>query len=125
MALAEQSDVLIVAARADTSNRNLIDRQVLDALGKRGCLVNVARGSIVDEDALIEALRSGALGSAALDVFWEEPTPAERWFDVPNVVLTPHTSGATADTVPKMVGQAIENLRRCFAGEPLLSPVQL
>jgi lactate dehydrogenase-like 2-hydroxyacid dehydrogenase len=121
--LAKESDVLIVAARAEPANKNLIDQAVIEALGKRGCLVNVARGSLVDEDALIAALKSGALGSAALDVFWQEPTPPERWADVPNVVLTPHMSGATADTVPKMVGQAIENLRRHFAGEALLSPV--
>ena len=121
--LAEDCDVLIVAARADASNRNLIDAEVIEALGKRGCLVNVARGSVVDEDALIAALKSGALGSAALDVFWQEPTPPDRWAEVPNIVLTPHMSGATADTVPKMVGQAIENMRRHFAGEALLSPV--
>lgn len=123
--LARDSDVLVIAARADASNRNLIDAEVMNALGKRGCLINVARGSIVDEDALIDALKAGRLGSAALDVFWEEPTPAERWADVPNVVLTPHTSGASADTVPKLVAQAIENLRRYFAGEPVLSPVKL
>jgi lactate dehydrogenase-like 2-hydroxyacid dehydrogenase len=123
--LAEASDVLIVTARADASNKNLIDGPVIEALGKRGCLVNVARGSIVDEDAVIAALNSGALGSAALDVFWEEPTPLERWRDVPNTILTPHVSGASADTVPKMVGQAVENMRRFFAGEPLYSPVAL
>jgi lactate dehydrogenase-like 2-hydroxyacid dehydrogenase len=123
--LARDSDVLIVAARADASNRNLIDAAVIEALGKRGCLVNVARGSVVDEDALIAALKAGTLGSAALDVFWEEPTPAARWADVPNTVLTPHMSGATSDTVPKMVGQAVENLRRFFAGEPVMTPVQL
>ena len=121
--LAEASDVLIVTARADPANRNLIDTAVIEALGKRGCLVNVARGSIVDEDAVIAALKSGALGTAALDVFWEEPTPIERWRNVPNTILTPHVSGASADTVPKMVGQAVENMRRHFAGEPLFSPV--
>lgn len=121
--MAKASDVLIVAAAATPANRNLIDAAVVEALGKRGLLVNVARGSIVDEDAVIAALMAGTLGMAALDVFWEEPTPLDRWKDVPNTLLTPHVSGATADTVPKMIGQAIENMRRHFAGEALFSPV--
>lgn len=123
--LAKASDVLVIAAAASTENRNLIDAAAIEALGRRGCLVNVARGSIVDEDALIAALKSGALGSAALDVFWEEPTPLARWADVPNTVLTPHISGATADTVPKMIAQAVDNMRCFFAGEPVLTPVQI
>ncbi len=77
---------------------------------------------MVDEDALIAALRSGALGMAALDVFAEEPTPAERWRDVPNVTLTPHTAGATTGAVPRMLALTRENLRCFFAGEPLANP---
>lgn len=123
--LAQDSDVLMVSCRGDETTRNLIDRPVMDALGKRGLLVNVSRGRVVDEDALIDALRERRLGMAGLDVFWEEPTPAARWRDVPNIVLTPHSAGASAETVVKMVGQAVENLRRHFAGEPLLSPVQI
>lgn len=125
LALAQASDVLVVACRADETNKNLIDRPVIEALGRRGLLVNVARGQIVDEDALISALKDGALGMAALDVFWNEPTPAARWADVPNVVLTPHLAGATAESVVRLVGQAADNLRRYFAGEPLASPVEL
>ena len=125
LALAQASDVLVVACRADATNRNLIDRPVMEALGRRGLLVNVARGQIVDEDALIAALTDGVLGMAALDVFWNEPTPAARWADVPNVVLTPHLAGATAESVVKLVGQAADNLRRYFAGQPVASPVEL
>ena len=121
--LAEKSDVLVVACRSDDTTKGLISREVIDAVGKRGVLVNVARGQVVDEDALIEALKERRLGMAGLDVFWQEPTPAARWRDVPNIVLTPHSAGASAETVVKMVGQAVENLRRHFAGEPLLSPV--
>ena len=123
IALAEASDILIVACRADASNRNLISQAVIEALGPRGLLVNVARGSVVDEDALIAALKDKRLGRAALDVFWQEPTPAARWADVPNVVLSPHSAGGTLESIPKMIGQALENLRRHFAGETLLSPV--
>jgi lactate dehydrogenase-like 2-hydroxyacid dehydrogenase len=115
--------VLIVASRADAANKGMISTEVIEALGPRGLLVNVARGSIVDEDALIAALKDGRLGMAALDVFAHEPTPVERWTGVPNVVLTPHMAGATLESVPQMVGQCLENLRRFFHHEPLLSPI--
>lgn len=120
--LSEDSDILIVACRADASNRGLISREVIDALGPRGLLVNVSRGSVVDEDALIAALKDKRLGRAALDVFQQEPTPPARWADVPNTVLSPHAAGGTLESIPRMIGQAHENLRRHFAGEPLLSP---
>jgi lactate dehydrogenase-like 2-hydroxyacid dehydrogenase len=123
LALAGESDILIVAARAGADNRKLVGRDVIEALGPQGLLVNVARGQLVDEDALIAALTSGALGMAALDVFETEPTPAERWTEVPNVVLSPHTAGATSAALPKMVALTRENLRRFFAGEPLANAV--
>ncbi|MBV9994128.1 MAG: 2-hydroxyacid dehydrogenase [Caulobacteraceae bacterium] len=122
-ALADASDILVVAARAGEENRRIIDAGILKALGPHGLLVNVARGQLVDEDALIAALKSGRLGMAALDVFAAEPTPAERWAGVPNVVLSPHTAGATSAAVPKMVAMTRENLRRFFAGEPLANPI--
>lgn len=124
LALARDSDVLFVACRGDAANRNLISKAVIEAVGPRGCIVNVARGSVVDEDALIQALKAGDLGMAALDVFEEEPTPAARWADVPNTVLTPHSAGGTLESIPRMVGQTLENLRLYFNKEPLLSPVQ-
>lgn len=123
LALARDSDALFVCCRGDAANHHLISQPVIEALGARGCLVNVARGSVVDEDALIAALKDGRLGMAALDVFETEPTPAARWADVPNTVLTPHTAGGTLESIPKMVGQTLENLRLFFHGEPLLSPV--
>jgi len=123
LALAETSEILIVAARASEANRGLIDRAVIEALGPQGLLVNVARGQLVDEDALIAALKDERLGMAALDVFQSEPTPAERWADAPNVVLSPHTGGATSAALPKMVALTRENLRRFFAGEPLANAV--
>jgi lactate dehydrogenase-like 2-hydroxyacid dehydrogenase len=122
VALARDSDILVVAARASEENRRMIDRPVIDALGAHGLLINVARGQLVDEGALIAALNDGRLGMAALDVFETEPTPAARWVDVPNVVLSPHTAGATSAALPKMVALTRENLRRYFAGEPLANP---
>src|SRR5439155_18673703 len=94
--LAEDSDILVVAARATDETRGLISRRIIDAVGPDGLLVNVSRGQLVDEDAVIEALDEERLGMAALDVFETEPTPAARWRAVPNIVLTPHTAGATA-----------------------------
>jgi lactate dehydrogenase-like 2-hydroxyacid dehydrogenase len=123
LALAKDSDILVVASRADASNRGLISARVIEAVGPRGLIVNVARGSVIDEDALIAALKDGRLGRAALDVFVEEPTPAERWADVPGTVLTPHTAGGTSDSIPRMVAQALDNVRRFLAGEPVASAV--
>ncbi|WP_176592315.1 2-hydroxyacid dehydrogenase [Sphingobium sp. EM0848] len=122
-ALARDSDVMVVAAKATDENRGMIDASVMNALGPQGLLVNVARGQLVDEDALIAALSEGRLGGAALDVFETEPTPATRWTAVPNVVLTPHTGGATQEAVAKMAQMLLANLAAHFAGEPLLSPV--
>ncbi len=124
LAMARECEVMVVCCRADASNRHMISAGVIEALGPRGILVNVARGSLVDEDALIEALKSGKLGMAALDVYETEPTPPARWADVPNTVLTPHTAGGTLESIPQMVGQTMENLRRYFRGEPLASPVE-
>ncbi|WP_374572394.1 2-hydroxyacid dehydrogenase [Phenylobacterium sp.] len=121
--LAREADILVVACRADASNRKMISAEVIEAVGPRGLIVNVARGSIIDEDALIAALKDGRLARAGLDVFETEPTPAGRWADVPGVVLTPHTAGGTIDAIPKMVGQALDNVARFLDGQPLASPV--
>ena len=121
--LAQDSDVLILAHRADDSNRGLISKAIIEALGPQGVLVNIARGSAVDETALIEALKSGALGGAALDVFEQEPTPAERWRDAPNVVLTPHTAGGGDASLAAMTGMVVANTRAFLAGQPVFNPV--
>jgi lactate dehydrogenase-like 2-hydroxyacid dehydrogenase len=123
MALARENDVLVVCARAEADNRHLINKAVIEAVGPQGLIVNVARGSLIDEEALIEALKSGALGMAGLDVYEQEPTPAARWVGVPHTVLTPHSAGATLDSIPAMVSLTLENLRRYFHGEPLATPV--
>jgi hydroxypyruvate reductase len=123
LTLARESDALMIAHRADDSNRRLIDEEIIDALGPRGVLVNISRGSAVDEDALIAALKAGRLAGAALDVFEEEPTPAERWRDVPNVIVTPHTAGSGEASFAAMTSMVIDNVSRFLAGKPLASPV--
>ena len=122
-ALAKDSDMLVVAARAQADNRGMIDAAILDALGPDGLLVNVARGQLVDEAALVDALKAGRLGGAALDVFDPEPTDPARWADVPNVVLTPHIGGATQEAVSQMAQMLKANLAAHFAGQPLPAPV--
>lgn len=121
--LAAWSDILVVASAANARNRGMISREVIEAVGPDGMIVNVARGSVVDEDALIAALKAGRLGHAGLDVFADEPTPRLRWTDVPNVVLTPHSAGKTRDTSPRLIALAVENLRLFFAGRPVATPV--
>jgi lactate dehydrogenase-like 2-hydroxyacid dehydrogenase len=121
--LARDSDILVVACKADDSNIGLISREVIEALGPAGLLVNVARGQLVDEAALIAALRDGRLGQAALDVFEVEPTDVALWADVPNTVLTPHTAGATTEAVQGMLRLLMENLAAAFTGGPLKTPV--
>jgi lactate dehydrogenase-like 2-hydroxyacid dehydrogenase len=123
IALARDSDILVVACRADDDNIGLVSGAVIDALGPDGLLVNVARGQLVDEAALIAALQTGRLGQAALDVFEDEPTDPARWADVPNTVLTPHTAGATTEAVQGMLMLLMKNLHAAFSGEPLVSPV--
>lgn len=121
--LAGWSDILLVASRANAENRAMISREVIEAVGPEGMLVNIARGSVVDEDALIAALQGGRLGHAGLDVFAEEPTPLGRWGDVPNTVLTPHSGSTTLETIPRLVARTAENLRLFFAGQPVATPV--
>lgn len=122
-ALAQDSDVLIVACKGSEQTRGLIDAGILAALGPGGHVVNVSRGFVIDEDALIAALKSGALAGAALDVFADEPTPAKRWADVPNVVLNPHIGGATLESGATQMQIARANLERFFGGEPMANVV--
>jgi hydroxypyruvate reductase len=119
--LAEWCDVLAVAARGDKATEGIIDAEIIKAVGGDGIIVNISRGSVIDEDALIAALKSGALGGAGLDVFVEEPTPVERWRGVPNTTLTPHLGGATREALYEGSQNVLENLRRFYAGEELLT----
>ena len=121
--LARTHEALVLTLRADDANRGLIGRGVIDALGPAGVLVNVARGSVVDEPALFDALRSGRLGAAALDVFASEPLAPALVADVPNLTVTPHIAAHTLGAVEAMAALLQENLRRFFAGEPVLTPV--
>jgi hydroxypyruvate reductase len=121
--LAAHSDFLVVITPGGAGTRKLVDRAVLQALGPRGYLINVSRGSVVDEAALIEALEQGVIGGAALDVFENEPRVPQRLKDMPNVVLTPHVGSATGQTRQAMADLAMSNLLAHFKGERLPTPV--
>ncbi|MBV8574114.1 MAG: 2-hydroxyacid dehydrogenase [Acetobacteraceae bacterium] len=121
--LARQSDFLMVAASGGAQSQEIINRAVLDALGAKGILVNVARGSIVDEAALVAALTEGSLGGAALDVFVDEPSVPEALFKLDNVVLQPHRASATIETRVAMGELVVRNLAAYFAGKDLPTPV--
>jgi lactate dehydrogenase-like 2-hydroxyacid dehydrogenase len=114
--LAAACDTLIVTAAASAATRGLVDRAVLDALGPDGVLVNVARGSIVNEPELIAALRDGRIGGAALDVFADEPNVPPELRALDNVVLTPHVASATFETREAMGRLVLANLDAFFAG---------
>lgn len=114
---------LIVCCRPDDTTRNLINAKIIDCLGPEGALVNVSRGSVVDEDSLIDALRTNRLGSAALDVFDAEPTSSAKWAGVPNVILTPHQGGATYETLFAAAELAQSNVENFLDGNSLLSSV--
>jgi lactate dehydrogenase-like 2-hydroxyacid dehydrogenase len=122
-AMARDVDWLVVIAPGSASTRGIVSRKVLEALGPEGALVNVARGALVDEPALVELLASGRLGGAALDVFADEPRVPEALLAMPNVVLSPHQGSATAKTRAAMGDLVVRNLAAHFAGDPLLTPV--
>ena len=122
-ALAAEVEFLVVITPGGAATRKLIDAKVLAALGKKGYLVNVARGSVVDEAALVAALQAGTIAGAALDVFENEPNVPEALFGLDNVVLVPHIGSATWQTRQAMSDLAFGNLEAHFAGRPLLSPV--
>ncbi|MDB5410164.1 MAG: 2-hydroxyacid dehydrogenase [Rhodospirillales bacterium] len=121
--LAAASHFLIVTAPGGTATRHMIDADILKSLGTKGTLINIARGSVVDEAALVAALQSGTIGGAALDVFADEPHVPEALFAMENVVLQPHLGSATEETRAAMGQLVVDNLKAFFAGEALLTPV--
>jgi lactate dehydrogenase-like 2-hydroxyacid dehydrogenase len=122
-ALARDVDVLMLACKGGPETAGLIGREVIDALGPEGWLINIARGSVVDEPALVEALTSGRLGAAGLDVFAREPEVPEALLGLDNVVLQPHQGSASEETRAAMGRLVLANLEAHFAGKPLLTPV--
>jgi len=123
VALAKASDVLVVASVGGAPTRRLVNAEVLDALGPEGFLINAARGSIVDETALVKALQEKRIAGAGLDVFENEPHVPEALWTMDNVVLMPHRGSATHETRHRMAMLTLANLEAHFAGRPLPTPV--
>jgi lactate dehydrogenase-like 2-hydroxyacid dehydrogenase len=121
--LAEWADFLVLTCPGGAATHHLISRDILEALGGAGTLVNVARGSVVDERALLDALSHGRLGAAALDVFEEEPDVPAELFAMDNVVLTPHIASGTVETRQKMGQLVLDNLDHYFKHGNVLTPV--
>jgi len=122
--LLAKSDVVVLAVPHTPETKQLIGRAELDRMKRGAFLVNIARGKLIDDSAVADALRDGRLGGAALDVFTREPLEASSpYWDLPNVIVTPHTSGAMQDYWTPLVALFGENLRRFEKGEPLVNVV--
>lgn len=121
--LAGAVDILVVATPGGNGTRHLVDAAVLEALGAEGYLVNIARASVVDTDALVGALRGGVIAGAALDVFDDEPAVPDALKTLGNTVLTPHVAGQSPEAARDTVALVLSNLQAFFAGEPVLTPV--
>ncbi len=122
--LAKTSDVLFLACPATPETEKMVNAEVLEALGPMGYLINIARGSVVDETALLVALQQKKIAGAALDVFENEPNPNPGFLNIDNVLLTPHIGSATSETRQLMTNLAIDNLEAFYNKKPLLTEVQ-
>ena len=121
--MARDCDVLMVICPGGAATQHIVNAEVLKALGPKGTLINVARGSVVDEPALVKALAEGSLGAAGLDVFEDEPRVPQALWAMDNAVLQPHVGSATHETRKAMGDLTVDNLRAHFAGKPVLTPV--
>ncbi|CAN1824875.1 Hydroxyphenylpyruvate reductase [Linum perenne] len=121
--LATNCDILVVACALTPETRHIINRDVMNALGPNGVLINIGRGPHVDEQELVSALVEGRLGGAGLDVFQDEPNVPEELFKLENVVLLPHVGSATVETRKAMADLVVGNLEAHFLNKPLLTPV--
>ena len=122
-ALAAEVDYLVVAVPGGDSTKNLIGASVLQALGTKGYLINIARGSVVNQPVLVQALKDKAIAGAALDVFWDEPIIDSELRRLPNVVLTPHIASATVETRQAMAALTLDNLQAFYERRALPTPV--
>jgi hydroxypyruvate reductase len=121
--LARNSDILFLCAAGGHGGGHIVTAEVLDALGPQGIFVNIARGWLVDEAALVQALTEGRLGAAGLDVFEHEPEVPEMLLGLDNVVLTPHIASNTEETMKDMGECVLDNVRSWFAGKGAVTPV--
>ncbi|XP_027162213.1 glyoxylate/hydroxypyruvate reductase HPR3 [Coffea eugenioides] len=122
--LASNSDVLIICCALNDQTYHLINREVLQALGRQGVIINAARGAIIDEKALVQFLQEGKIAGAGLDVFEHEPNVPEELLELDNVVFSPHSAVFTEESCKDLYDLVVGNLEAFFSNKPLLSPVQ-
>jgi hydroxypyruvate reductase len=122
-AMARDSDCLVVICPLTPATRNLVDARIIDALGPEGFLVNIARGPVINQQALIAALRDKRIAGAGLDVFWDEPQVPEELTAMDNVVLSPHMGSATREIREERGRKLLANLRAHFSGKRVLTPI--
>jgi phosphoglycerate dehydrogenase-like enzyme len=119
-----ESDFVVLAAPLTADTRGMIDESALGAMKRGAWVINVARGELIDERALLRALREGSIGGAVLDTFTQEPLPpSSPLYDLDNVIVTPHTSWSSGRVLDRSIGLFCDNLRRYAAGEPLVNVV--
>ncbi|THG15566.1 hypothetical protein TEA_029673 [Camellia sinensis var. sinensis] len=123
--LANDSDILIICCSLTNETYHLINKDVITALGKKGVIINVARGAVVDEKELVQFLVQGHIGGAGLDVFENEPDVPKELFELDNVVMSPHKAVATPESLESLLEVNIANLEAFFSNKPLLSPIDL
>jgi len=123
VSLAKNSNVLMIVTPGGPQTRNLVGAKVLDALGPKGYICNIARGSVIDEPVLLRYLQENKIAGAGLDVFADEPRVPPEFFTLENAVLFPHVGSATVETRKAMGDLQIENLRRHFAGQAVLTRI--
>nr|XP_051213025.1 glyoxylate/hydroxypyruvate reductase HPR3-like isoform X2 [Lolium perenne] len=123
--LAAGSDVLVLSCALTAETKHMVNREVMEALGKDGVLINVGRGGLVDEPELVRCLRDGVLGGAGLDVYANEPAVPPELFGMDNVVLSDHRAVITPESMRGVLEVVTANLDAFFSGRPVVSPVQL
>jgi glyoxylate/hydroxypyruvate reductase len=121
--LASQSDVLVVSCALNRETRHIVNKDVLDAFGKDGVIINIGRGANIDETELVRALKEGRIGGAGLDVFEDEPKVPAELLSMDNVVLSPHAAVFTVESRSDLRGHVISNLESFYSFKPLVTPV--
>ncbi|KAJ0253322.1 D-isomer specific 2-hydroxyacid dehydrogenase [Hirschfeldia incana] len=125
LSLAANNDVIILCCALTDQTRHIVNREVMESLGKKGVIINVGRGGLIDEKELVKCLVDGVIGGAGLDVFEKEPGVPVELFGLDNVVLSPHAAMATPGSLDNIAQLAVGNLKAFFSNQPLISPVRL
>ncbi|KAF3572622.1 hypothetical protein F2Q69_00063479 [Brassica cretica] len=125
LSLAANNDAIVLSCALNDQTRHIVNREVMESLGKNGVIINVGRGGLIDEMEMVKCLVEGVIGGAGLDVFEKEPGVPEELFGLDNVVLSPHAAMVTPGSLDNIAKLALANLKAFFSDQPLISPVRL